>query len=167
MTKIDSNGTDAENIAGGDGLNLPWRGLQLRHNASGVAEVFDPQRSQWLVLTPEEWVRQRFTAWLREDMGYPRSLIANEVGLRLNGQLRRCDTLVYDSSLHPLAVVEYKAPTVAITQRVFDQIARYNIVVQARVLIVSNGLHHYCCRYTGDGYEFLREVPVYDDLCRM
>ncbi len=64
-------------------------------------------------------------------------------------------------------MVEYKAPTVAITQRVFDQIARYNIVVQARVLIVSNGLRHYCCRYAGDGYEFLREVPVYDDLCRM
>ena len=82
--------------------------------------------------TPEEWVRQHFVAWLTGALGYPASLMANEVGLRLNGTLRRCDTIIYDRSLRPLVVVEYKAPSVTISQRVFDQIARYNLVLRAR-----------------------------------
>ena len=144
-------------------LNLPAGKLQLRGSRS-TPEVYDPLRERWLVLTPEEWVRQHFTWWLRESKGYPAALMANEVSLQFNGMTRRCDTLVYDRQLSPLAVVEYKAPSVAITQRVFDQIARYNMVIRARVLMVSNGMHHYACRYDGDGYTFMREIPDYDSL---
>lgn len=139
-------------------LNLPAARLQLRHGASSP-EVYDILRRQWVVLTPEEWVRQHFTHWLIDAKGFPASLMANEVGLTLNGTRRRCDTLVYDRNLNPAVVVEYKAPSVAVTQRVFDQIARYNIVLKAHVLIVSNGLSHFCCRFNDGGYEFLREVP--------
>lgn len=144
-------------------LNLPAGKLQLRGSLS-TPEVYDPLRERWLVLTPEEWVRQHFTWWLRESKGYPASLMANEVSLQFNGMTRRCDTLVYDRSLMPLAIVEYKAPSVAITQRVFDQIARYNMVIRAQVLMVSNGMRHYACRYDGDGYTFLRDIPDYDSL---
>lgn len=144
-------------------LNLPVQQVELRHAGSTI-EVYDPLRRQWLVLTPEEWVRQNFTSWLISEKGYPRSLMANEVGLRLNGMLRRCDTLVYDRALRPLVVAEYKAPDVAITAAVFDQVARYNMVLRARLLIVSNGLRHFCCRYTPCGYEFLRDIPNFADL---
>lgn len=141
--------------------------MKVRENKSGATrqlEVFDPLRNKWVSLTPEEEVRQLFTAWLIGEKGYPAGRMANEVGLKLNGMSRRCDTIIYDDHLTPIAVAEYKAPSVAITQRTFDQIARYNMVIKARVLMVSNGVNRYCCRYTGEGYEFLSDIPTYEEL---
>ena len=113
-------------------------------------------------------MRQHFVNYLITELGYPHELTANEVALRLNGTLRRCDTVVFDRTLRPLAIVEYKAPQVAVTQKVFDQIARYNIVLEAPCLIVSNGLRHYCCRFdrARGSYAFLREVPDYPTLLK-
>ena len=144
-----------------DASQIP--GLKLSKNVD-ITEVYDRLRKKWLVLTPEEGVRQYFTSWLIDSKKYPASLMGNEISLRLNGMLRRCDTLIYDNSLKPIAVVEYKAPDVAISQNVFDQIARYNMVLSARVLIVTNGISHYCCRYSAGGYEFLKEIPEYRDI---
>lgn len=150
-------------------LNLPpCPEMELRPDpdGSGALRVFDRLRRKWLVVTPEEWVRQHFVAYLIAVKGYPRELIANEISLRLNGTLRRCDTVVFSRTLRPLAIVEYKAPSVAVTQKVFDQIARYNIVLEAPCLIVSNGLRHFCCRFDKQKgtYAFLREVPSYEEL---
>lgn len=145
-------------------LNIPVSPQQLRRNESSLIEIFDRLRHKWVAATPEEWVRQNFTAWLIAAKGFPASLMANEVGIRLNNTLRRCDTIVYKPNLRPLVIVEYKAPTVAITQKVFDQIARYNIVLGAAVLIVSNGINNYCCRFDGSSYVFLRDVPAYADI---
>jgi hypothetical protein len=125
--------------------------------------ILDIIRRQYVALTPEEWVRQHFVHFLIEHKGYPQSLMANEVQLKLNGMSRRCDTVVYDRTLRPRVIVEYKAPTVNITQQVFDQISRYNIVLQVDYLIVSNGLVHYCCKVdkmTGT-YAFMQEIPEY------
>lgn len=144
-------------------LNLPEYDVSLKREGDTV-RIYDPLRRKWLVLTPEEWVRQHFTHYLIEHLGYPATLMANEVGLTLNGMQRRCDTLIYTHDLRPLVVIEYKRPTVEITKAVFDQIARYNSVVGARWLIVSNGMHHYCCKFTGTGYEFMREIPRYEKL---
>ncbi len=151
-----------------DKLNLPpYEEIRLREEG-GVVQVFDRLRGKWLVVTPEEWVRQHFVNYLITELGYPHELTANEVALRLNGTLRRCDTVVFDRTLRPLAIVEYKAPQVAVTQKVFDQIARYNIVLEAPCLIVSNGLRHYCCRFdrARGSYAFLREVPDYPTLLK-
>ncbi len=150
-------------------LNLPpCPEIEFREapDGSGEQQLYDPLRRKWLVVTPEEWVRQHFVNYLFKEKGYPRELTANEISLKLNGTSRRCDTVVFSRTLRPLAVVEYKAPAVAITQKVFDQIARYNIIMQAPCLIVSNGLHHYCCRFdkTKGTYTFLREVPDYDEI---
>ena len=92
--------------------------------------------------------------------------MANEVQLKLNGMSRRCDTVVYNREVKPRIIVEYKAPTVNITQQVFDQICRYNMVLQVDYLIVSNGLAHYCCRidYAARSYTFLQEIPHYDQI---
>ena len=100
-------------------------------------------------------------------LGFPETLLANEVAITLNGTSRRCDTVVYSrQGLKPLAIVEYKAPHVVITQRVFDQISRYNMVLRVPWLFVSNGLGHYCCRvdYDAGRCVFLKELPCYGEM---
>lgn len=148
-------------------LNLPSFDIQLRRDSGpgSPVKVYDPLRRKWIIVTPEEWVRQHFVNFLVAERMFPPQLMANEISLHLNGNVRRCDTVVYDRNLRPLVIVEYKAPEVAVTQKVFDQIARYNTVLEAPYLIVSNGLRHYCCRFGSDGtYTFLRDIPKYADL---
>lgn len=142
-------------------LNLPAAQLRIELR-DGHPVVYDPLRHQWVALTPEEHVRQHFTSWLTGELGYPASRTANEVSLRLNRTSRRADTVVYDNYGRPLMIVEYKRPSVEITRRVFDQILRYNIVLRARYLVVTNGMRHYCCEIidpdTG-AHRFLPEIP--------
>lgn len=141
-------------------LNLPPANLRLRKEGK-ILKVFDPLRKKYVALTPEELVRQHFTAWMTDKLGYPASLMNNEVSIKLNDTSRRCDTVVFRKDGSPSMVVEYKAPTVPISQSVFDQIARYNMVLRSRYLIVSNGLSHYCCQmdYDHDSYRFVPEIP--------
>lgn len=147
-------------------LNLPEFDIALKRTADGHLQVADRLRGKYVALTPEEWVRQHFVNFLIEYRGYPPALMANEVGIRQNGNLRRCDTVVYDVSARPLAIVEYKASTVAITESVFDQVARYNMVLGVRWLMVSNGISHYCCEFSSDrgSYRFVKDIPVYSGL---
>ena len=130
------------------------------------AFILDIIRRQYVALTPEEWVRQHFVHFLIKQKDYPQSLMANEVQLKLNGMSRRCDTVVYDRTLRPRVIIEYKAPTVNITQKVFDQICRYNMILQVDYLIVSNGIAHYCCKidYATRSYSFMKEIPSYAEV---
>lgn len=156
------------NIASLPRLNLPAFDVRLRATSrtSEDAEVYDPLRRKWVALTPEEWVRQHFVNMLVTVMGYSPHRIANEIGLRLNNTRRRCDTVVYDNTIRPAVIVEYKAPHIALTQRVFDQIARYNMVLDARFLIVSNGMTHYCCRiFDTEGPDEDRCMESAEDEC--
>lgn len=142
-------------------LNLPSIDpRRIRETAEGE-QIYDVIRGKWVALTPEEWVRQHFVDWLVAAKGYSPYRIANEVGIKLNTMSRRCDTVVYDGTGRPAVIVEYKAPNVAVTQKVFDQIVRYNMIVNARLLIVSNGMCHYCCAidYDRHTYRFLKEIP--------
>lgn len=146
-------------------LNLPP--IELRTRKEGeITKVFDPLRKIWVTLTPEERVRQYFTSWLKIHLGYPPSLMANEIGITQNGRKRRCDTVVFSSTGAPLIIVEYKAPEINVTQEVFDQIVRYNICLKAKYLIVSNGLKHYCCKidYNSGSYSFIPKIPSYSEL---
>lgn len=146
-------------------LSLPPADLKIvRRN--GVYKIFDPLRKNYFVLTEEEFVRQVFVAWMIKELGYPPSLMANEIGIRLNDTYKRCDTVVFSSSGSPKMIVEYKSPSVKITQTVFDQIARYNMVLNATFLVVSNGLNHYCCLFEHDSksYVFLPSIPSYTQL---
>jgi len=146
-------------------LNLPDCDLNLKKTPQGVV-VFDILRKKNVALTPEEWVRQHFVHYLINAKQFPRELMANEVSLVQNGIKRRCDSLVADRTGQPLVIVEYKAPSVEITQSVFDQIVRYNMVLRARCLIVSNGMSHYCCiiDYDNNTYHFLPDIPSYEEL---
>lgn len=146
-------------------LQLPTAPLRLR-GQDGQTTVFDPLRRRYVRLTPEEWVRQHFIHYLISCKGYPAGLLANEVSLSLNGMQRRCDTVLFGRERQPRMIVEYKAPHVAINQKVFDQITRYNIVLRTPWLVVSNGLTHICCHLDLDAqtYAFVREIPNYEDL---
>lgn len=146
-------------------LNLPPSSFKIV-NRGGKDVIFDVLRRKYVALTPEEWVRQHFTHYLLEQKGYPKGLLANEVQLRLNGTTKRCDTVLYDRDLTARMIVEYKAPTVEITQAVFDQIMRYNSVLHVEYLVVSNGLKHYCCRidYATCSSVFLPDIPDYTSL---
>lgn len=147
-------------------LNLPAFEVQVRQASDGMAQIYDRLREKYVALTPEEWVRQHFVNFLIEHRHYPPSFMANEVGLVHNGCRRRCDTVIYDRKARPAAIVEYKAPNIEITDRTFDQIVRYNMVLGVHVLIVSNGLKHYCCRCmpVEDKYAFMRDIPAWEDL---
>ena len=133
---------------------------------NGKYFIFDPLRKKYILLTPEEWVRQHFVNYLISCKGYPSGRIGNEISLCLNGRKRRCDTVIYSQEGMPCVIVEYKAPHISISQDVFDQIVRYNIVLQVEYLIVSNGKNHYCCQidYKNQSYVFLEEIPEYDFL---
>ncbi len=149
-------------------LNLPIFQPNLK-KTEGEVFIFDQIRKRYLLLTPEEWVRQNFINYLISDKGYPLSLMENEATIKLNNMTRRCDTVVYNNKLEPLAIVEYKRPNVKIDQQVFDQIARYNIVLRVDFLIVSNGLSHFCCKmnYEEQSYSFLESIPEYSELSKI
>ena len=132
----------------------------------GKRLVFDIIRRKYVALTPEEQVRQYFVNYLISEKGFPKEMIANEVSIKLHNTSKRCDTVIYNADLTPLMIVEYKAPQVEITQAVFDQITRYNIILRVDYLIVTNGINHYCCRidYEKNTYYFLPDIPTYADL---
>ena len=146
-------------------LNLPPADLRTE-KTEGSLKVFDPLRRRHVRLTPEEWVRQHFTSFLIHHKGYPAGLLGNEVSLTLNGMSRRCDSVLYGLDRQPRMIIEYKAPTVTLTQKVFDQIWHYNMVMRVEWLIVSNGLQHIVCHLDKEKgtYTFLAEVPDYNRL---
>ncbi len=147
-------------------LNLPTYEVRITQK-DGKKYIYDFLRRRFIALTPEEWVRQNFTHFLVEHKGYPAALLANEVKLNVCGVTRRCDTVLYHREAgRPRLVIEYKAPEVAITQKVFNQISSYNSVFRADYLIVSNGLAHYCCQldYSDLSVHFLPDIPDYSEL---
>ena len=146
-------------------LNLPIFEPNLK-KIKGDVFILDLIRKKYILLSPEEWVRQNFINYLIHDKNYPGSLMENEATIKLNNMTRRCDTVVYNNNLKPLAIVEYKRPDVKIDQKVFDQIVRYNIVLRVDFLIVSNGLSHFCCKmnYENQSYSFLESIPEYKEL---
>lgn len=146
-------------------LNLPPYDVRL----GGTKEhptIFDVLRRRYVALTPEEWVRQHFVHFLTEHMDYPPTLLANEKKLQIGDKVLRADTVVYDTQLKPRMIIEYKAPTISLTQRVLEQASAYNLLLHVDYLVVSNGLKHYCCRmdYEHHSYVFLKEIPLYKEL---
>jgi len=141
-------------------LNLPNFEIKSKEIA-GKAYIFDILRQKYVVLTPEEWVRQHFVHYLIEHLDYPQGLMANEVELQAGEKRMRCDTVVYDRDLRPRMIIEYKKPDIPLTEKVFNQVVSYNILLHVEYLIVSNGIQHICCKidYDKQSYEFLPDIP--------
>ena len=146
-------------------LNLPPYPFKIIEQ-DGKLTLFDEIRKKHLVLTPEEWVRQHFVQFLINQKGYPKSLIKLEGGLKLLGRSRRTDIVVFNTRGERILIIECKAPSVKITQKTFDQVARYNMVHRVAMLGVSNGLVHYYCSIDTNAkqYRFMEELPVFSEL---
>ncbi|SHJ19349.1 type I restriction enzyme HsdR N-terminal domain-containing protein [Flavobacterium haoranii] len=132
-------------------------------NSENKTYIFDIIRKKFLLLTPEEWVRQHVLNYLIEDLKYPKSLINVEKLVNVNGLKRRYDIVVFNTDGSFFLLVECKAPEVQITQGTFDQIAQYNFVLKAENLMITNGLNHYFCQmdFENEKYVFLKELPEF------
>ena len=146
-------------------LNIPPFQMKLS-STQERPKILDILRRKFVALTPEEWVRQHFIHFLIEHKGYPSALMANEVALSCGNKQLRADTVLYDRDLNARMIIEYKAPTIKITKRVFEQVTAYNFLLHVDYLIVSNGLTHYCCKmnYENNSYMLLTSIPDYKDI---
>ncbi|MEM6782138.1 MAG: type I restriction enzyme HsdR N-terminal domain-containing protein [Bacteroidota bacterium] len=147
---------------------MPAAALQVRERDGGQ-DVLDPVRRRWVRLTPEEWVRQHLVSYLLGPLAYPRGLLAIEHEVRYLNAAHRADVLAVGRGHQPLLLAECKAATVPIDQAAFDQAARYNTVVRAPYLVVTNGLVHYCCRVDAERqrYDFLDAIPEFEEAMRI
>ena len=146
-------------------LNLPSYSFKIK-SENGKKLIFDGTRKKYVVLTPEEWVRQNIIEYLKEKK-YPKSLMAVEKQIMINQQPLRFDLLVYSRSGQPHLIAEFKAPNVKLDQKAFDQVVRYNMALKVPFVMVSNGLDHFFCAidYVKNTYSFLKEIPDFCDRC--
>ena len=146
-------------------LNLPTYNFRIKKQNEKLM-IFDSQRKKYISLTPEEWVRQHFIRFLIVEKGYPAAYLAVEKELNLNGMRKRCDAILFDQQANPVMIIEFKAPTVAITQETFDQVAVYNAKLKVDFFIISNGMEHYCCKVDikNAGYQFFDQIPDFNNL---
>jgi len=143
-------------------LNLPEINCNIRKKGSKT-EIFDIIRKKFVVLNPEEWVRQHFIHYLIDYLNYPKSLFKVESGLSYNRLQKRSDILVYDRNTSPLLLVECKSYTHKLNQSTLDQIGVYNKTIGAKYLVITNGINHFCCASGADGkYNFLSNIPDFD-----
>ncbi len=143
-------------------LNFPSFSFRFKNSENKVS-IFDTIRKKFIILTPEEWVRQHVVQFLMIEKKYPQSLLNVEKVLQVNGLRKRYDIVVYNSDGTIHILIECKAPEVPISQSTFDQIAQYNMTLQSNYLMVTNGLNHYFCQMDNENekYQFLTELPNY------
>ena len=143
-------------------LNLPQAEFKIK-SKENKQFIFDIIRKKYVVLTPEEWVRQHIVHYLITEKETPISLIAVEKQLTINTLIKRFDILVFNKKGLPQLIIECKAPSIKITQETFDQIARYNLKLNTNYLMVTNGLQHYFCKLDHENkqYKFLKDIPNY------
>lgn len=146
-------------------LNLPEFSFRLK-NVNGQIIIFDEFRKKWVVITPEEWVRQNMVKYLSLYKGYPSTLMSLEKKVMINGLSLRYDLLVRDRNGKPLMIAEFKAPGVEIDQAVINQAIRYNNILLAPYVLISNGLSHYVCKLDNkaESFSFLNDIPSYEGL---
>lgn len=142
-------------------LSLPAFEYKVKKQ-NGAVMIFDVIRKKYVVLTPEEWVRQHVVHYLVEHKGYPLASLAVEREIGLYGLRRRFDVVVFDRKATPWLVIECKAPSINLTQQVFDQAFRYNITLCAPHVAITNGIKHYCGKINPSrGFVFLDDFPEY------
>lgn len=144
-------------------LNFPEYSFRFKNSENKVS-VFDEIRKKFVVLTPEEWVRQHVVQFLIVSKKYPKSYINVEKSIQINGLTKRYDVVVFYPNGKIFLVIECKAPEIKISQETFNQIARYNLNLKASYLMVTNGLNHYFCEmdFEKEQYNFLNDLPELD-----
>ena len=145
-------------------LNFPTYTFRFKNSENKVS-IFDEIRKKFVILTPEEWVRQNVVRFLLEEKKYPKSYINVEKVIKINSLTKRYDIVVFQPNGKLFLLVECKAPEIHISQNTFDQIARYNMVLESEYLMVTNGLNHYFCQmdFENEKYIFLEELPAFSN----
>ena len=145
-------------------LNFPFYTFRFKNSENKVS-IFDSIRKKFILLTPEEWVRQHVVEFLLLEKKYPKSLINVEKIVKVNGMNKRYDAVVFNPDGSIFLLIECKAPEITIDQKTFDQIARYNLSLNAQYLMVTNGLNHYFCEmdFENEKYTFLKELPEFSN----
>jgi hypothetical protein len=143
-------------------LNFPKYSYRFKNSENKVS-IFDEIRKKFILLTPEEWVRQHVIRFLIDEKKYPKSYINVEKIVKINGMHKRYDLVVFNKDGSIFLLIECKAPEITIDQTTFDQIARYNMILKANYLMVTNGLNHYFCKmdFENEQYLFLKELPEF------
>ena len=141
-------------------LNLPPYDVKLR-TVGQSKQIFDSLRRKYVLLTPEEWVRQHFIQFMISEKKYPASLMSIEKGLKLNTLQKRTDIVVFNQFGNPWMIVECKSPTVEITEDTLFQAARYNMTMNVQFISLTNGMEHFCCKVEKDSIVFLEDLPEY------
>ena len=146
---------------------MPQQDIKTRES-NGRQEVLDIVRQRWVVLTPEEWVRQNLIHYLHHTLAYPLELMQVEAAITLNELTKRCDVVVYDAAVHPIMIVETKKAEVPINQKVVDQACRYNLVLQVPYLLLSNGKQTLCLRVSDQEPHLkqMPQIPTWQELCQ-
>ena len=141
-------------------LNFPSYNFRFKNSENKVS-IFDDIRKKFIILTPEEWVRQNTIQFLLQEKNYPKSYLNIEKLIKINDITKRYDIVVFQPDGTIFLLIECKAPEIKITQETFDQIARYNLALKAAYLMVTNGLNHYFCQMDlqKKQYIFLKELP--------
>ena len=143
-------------------LNFPEYPFRIREEG-GSTMIFDFIRKKWVTMTPEEWVRQNMMMYLIHDMNYPAGLMKVEASLTVNKLRKRADIVVYSPAGIPVLAVECKSPRVSLSYGTFEQLARYNLSLQVPLLIITNGIKHYCCKVNlkSQTFEVLDSIPPF------
>jgi hypothetical protein len=143
-------------------LNFPKFSFRFKNSENKIS-IFDVIRKRFVILQPEEWVRQHCIHYLIENKGYPKSLINVEKELLVNNLRKRYDIVVFNPNGSIYLIVECKSPKITINQNTFDQIAQYNLSLNASYLMITNGLNHYYCQmdFKEEKYQFLKDIPEY------
>ena len=143
-------------------LNFPTYSFRFK-NSENKTLIYDEIRKKFVVLQPEEWVRQHCVQYLIQEKGYPKSLINVEKELKINNLRKRYDIVIFNPNGSIHVIVECKSAKIKIDQSTFDQIARYNLALNASFLMVTNGINHYYCAmdFEEERYEFLKDIPNY------
>jgi type I site-specific restriction endonuclease len=143
-------------------LNFPTYSFRFKNSENKVA-IFDEIRKKFILLTPEEWVRQNTIQFILQEKKYPKSYLNVEKIIKINNLIKRYDIVVFQPNGKIFLLIECKSPEVSITQNTFDQIARYNLSLKAEYLMVTNGLNHYFCQmdFEKEEYIFLKELPEF------
>jgi hypothetical protein len=146
-------------------LNLPTFTYKIQASKTGY-QIFDVVRKKYVRLTAEEWVRQHFLHYLIDHLAYPQALIRLEQGVQYNRLWHRPDIIVYDRLAKPLMLVECKAPSIDLTKDTWGQVARYNAHCNAQLLVITNGINHFCWQldYAQGRHTMLQEIPCFDIL---
>lgn len=146
-------------------LNFPTYDFKVKREADKL-QIFDRIRKKWIILLPEEWVRQHVIWFLIEEKKYPESLIAVEKSLKINQLTKRYDIVLYNKSAKPIMTIECKAPEVKIDEKTLEQALRYNSVIKAPYILLTNGLDTYCGKinFSNASFSYLNDIPTYTEI---